>query len=155
VLNSLGSTVRDVATVHALPWHPGYSPARNQSRQRLAALSHANLSFLVVDCLAEVKHRWDLARSALNGNPPPVVVDPTAAGYFSGVSRVEAPVAAVQKAQFSSLTPLTGGEDADYDEPLYDSVASEDDYAVVDKEKKLSSLQINRLGASSVRKVLG
>lgn len=89
-----------------LPVNPDYSATRNQGRQKLARLTQVEFAALVLDVLKEIRRRQveiDTARG---------VVDTS-----TGISRL-----GVRNNCSSGLSD---------DEPLYDSVASDDDYYTI------------------------
>ena len=94
------------ALVPFLPLNPDYSSTRNQGRQKLARLTQPEFSALVVDVLKEVRRRQqeiDTARGTLGR------------GQHAQVSPGRQTTARLPRA--SNLSD---------DEPLYDSVASDD-----------------------------
>jgi G protein-coupled receptor kinase interacting protein 2 len=100
---------QNTVPVPFLPVNPDYSATRNQGRQKLARLTQAEFASLVLDVLKEIRRRQqeiDTARGVL----------PEVAGAMGrlGVSRA----------------PGRPGDLSD-DEPLYDSVASDDDYYTI------------------------
>ena len=111
------------ALVPFLPVNPDYSATRNQGRQKLARLTHQEFASLVVDVLKEIKRRQTEIETA------------------RGVKPVE-------------ITPVSGvqrrGSQSD-DEPLYDSVASDDDYYVIsDKDELKGGKHLPRLTEKAV-----
>ncbi|XP_014214077.1 ARF GTPase-activating protein GIT1 [Copidosoma floridanum] len=88
-----------------LPIHPQLSSTRNQGRQKLARFTPKEFATLIIDILTEAGHRHAMANSA----PLP---DPA--------------VSALRKEQLRKH-----GSQMSDDEPLYDSVASDDDYAAL------------------------
>jgi len=111
------------ALVPFLPVNPDYSATRNQGRQKLARLTHQEFASLVVDVLKEIKRRQTEIETA------------------KGVKPVE-------------ITPVSGvqrrGSQSD-DEPLYDSVASDDDYYVIsDKDELKGGKHLPRLTEKAV-----
>merc|ERR1719295_2221093 len=97
---------QNTVPVPFLPVNPDYSATRNQGRQKLARLTQAEFAALVLDVLKEIRRRQveiDTARG---------VVDTS-----SGISRL-----GVRNNCASGLSD---------DEPLYDSVASDDDYYTI------------------------
>ena len=96
-----------------LPVNPDYSATRNQGRQKLARLTHQEFASLVVDVLKEIKRRQTEIETA------------------RGVKPVE-------------ITPVSGGQmrgSQSDDEPLYDSVASDDDYYIISDKDELMGVK--------------
>ena len=106
---------RSGVLVPFLPVNPDYSATRNQGRQKLARLTDQEFAALVVDVLKEIKRRQ--------------VEIETAKGVKSDL------VPALTKLAVGGA--MRRGSQSD-DEPLYDSVASDDDYYVItDKDELL------------------
>lgn len=93
----------DRCAVPFLPVNPRLSSTRNQGRQKLARFTSKEFATLVIDLLIEASHRHKLA------NQPPLQ-DPM--------------ISALRREQSGKH-----GSQVSDDEPLYDSVASDDDYA--------------------------
>jgi len=112
---------QNTVPVPFLPVNPDYSATRNQGRQKLARLTDTEFAALVLDVLKEIKRRQveiDAARG--------VRTDVTQAMGRLGVSK------AYQR--------TSGLSD---DEPLYDSVASDDDYYIIQEREDT----VSRAGA--------
>merc|ERR1719495_2571164 len=117
--------MREIMEVPFLPVNPDYSATRNQGRQKLARLTHAEFAALVLDVLKEIRRRQveiDTARGVVETS--------------SGISRL-----GVRNNCSSGLSD---------DEPLYDSVASDDDYYTIQDrgEEARASLGANGRGVS-------
>eukprot|EP00088_Acartia_fossae_P047899 TRINITY_DN5206_c0_g1_i3.p1 TRINITY_DN5206_c0_g1~~TRINITY_DN5206_c0_g1_i3.p1 ORF type:complete len:797 (-),score=157.50 TRINITY_DN5206_c0_g1_i3:147-2498(-) len=101
-----------------LPLNPDYSATRNQGRQKLARLSLGEFTILAIDILKEAKRRQseiDLAR---------------------GITRTKFSPSAELNHTLQKLSlghPEFGIDD---DEPLYDSVASDDDYYNIEENEE-------------------
>jgi len=110
-----------------LPVNPDYSATRNQGRQKLARLTDQEFASLVVDVLKEIKRRQVEIETARGGFPMK------------------------QTSEVNQLSSMGGNSQSD-DEPLYDSVASDDDYYVIsDKDELLTGgKQPPRLKESAV-----
>ncbi|XP_046744368.1 ARF GTPase-activating protein GIT2 [Diprion similis] len=93
-------------TVPFLPVNPQLSSTRNQGRQKLARFTVQEFAILIIDLLTEAKQRHMLANAAPPQDPAVSLLrkEQTFANHASQVSD---------------------------DEPLYDSVASDDDYAAL------------------------
>ncbi|XP_043274265.1 ARF GTPase-activating protein GIT1 [Venturia canescens] len=100
------ATLPERCTVPFLPVNPQLSSTRNQGRQKLARFTPKEFATLIIDLLTEAGHRHTLANSA-------PLQDPV--------------VAMLRKEQ---IRGKHGSQMSD-DEPLYDSVASDDDYAAL------------------------
>ncbi|KAL7286050.1 hypothetical protein TKK_0019658 [Trichogramma kaykai] len=99
------SSLPERCIVPFLPIHPQLSSTRNQGRQKLARFTPKEFATLIIDILNEVAHRHSLS----NATPlqDPIVTSLKKDGFER------------QASQMSD------------DEPLYDSVASDDDYAAL------------------------
>jgi len=120
-----------------LPVNPDYSATRNQGRQKLARLTPQEFSALVVDVLKEIKRRQVEIESARGVS--------TTAVKYSPSSELN---------QTLTKLNLTGGLGGPHgcrastlsdDEPLYDSVASDDDYYIISDKDELLTRQQARL----------
>ena len=98
-----------------LPVNPDYGTTRNQGRQKLARLSEQEFHFLVVDVLKEIKRR----QTEINSNWPPG-------------SPLKSPLRenSTNRSAKPSFTKSLPGQQflVGDDEPIYDYVASDDDY---------------------------
>ncbi|XP_033212377.1 ARF GTPase-activating protein GIT1 isoform X3 [Belonocnema kinseyi] len=113
------ASLPDRCAVPFLPVNPRLSSTRNQGRQKLARFTPKELATLVIDLLTEAGHRHTLANNA-------PLQDPV--------------LLALRKEQFGKH-----GSQMSDDEPLYDSVASDDDYATFasDNVTRLSTALIS------------
>lgn len=93
----------ELASVPFLPVDPAYSATRNQGRQKLARFTASELRQLTADLLLEIHCRQSPLLAATTATVPAQRAD-TASRHLSRISD---------------------------DEPLYDSVASDEDYAVL------------------------
>lgn len=108
-----------------LPVNPDYSATRNQGRQKLARLTDQEFSSLVVDVLKEIRRRHCEIETA------------------RGVSKPSADIS-----QALNKLSVVGGAHSD-EEPLYDSVASDDDYYVIsEKEEVVARLESGRAASA-------
>ncbi|XP_076665674.1 ARF GTPase-activating protein GIT1 isoform X2 [Andrena cerasifolii] len=98
-------------TVPFLPVNPQLSSTRNQGRQKLARFTPKEFTTLIIDLLIEVRRRH-----MLTNNAP--VQDPA--------------VSMLRKEQLGKY-----GSQISDDEPLYDSVASDDDYALTSTDNTI------------------
>ena len=114
-----------------LPVNPDYSATRNQGRQKLARLTPTEFAALLVDVLKEVKRRQaeiDASRGLTQVKYSP------SAELNQTLHRLN--LAKVKGPQNLHHHLMRGSAFSD-DEPLYDSVASDDDYYNLDdKEDK-------------------
>uniref|UniRef100_A0A182WBD1 Arf-GAP domain-containing protein n=1 Tax=Anopheles minimus TaxID=112268 RepID=A0A182WBD1_9DIPT len=104
----------DSGAVPFLPTNPHLSATRNQGRQKLARFSQQEFAGLLMDVLLDAHRRQNMANLRPIDGPLPV-----------GLAQLKA----------ASLGPssLGGIRDSNLsdDEPLYDAVASDDDYAAL------------------------
>ncbi|KAJ8679879.1 hypothetical protein QAD02_015666 [Eretmocerus hayati] len=107
------ASLPDRCIVPFLPIHPQLSSTRNQGRQKLARFTPKEFATLIIDILTEAGHRHGVTH-----NKP--LQDPT--------------IAILRKEQ-----PGKRGSQMSDDEPLYDSVASDDDYAALGAESTSGS----------------
>ena len=104
-----------------LPVNPDYSATRNQGRQKLARMSEQEFSSLLVDVLKEVRRRQSEIETA------------------HGVSKPSTDIS-----QALNKLSVVGRPHSD-EEPLYDSVASDDDYYVIsEKDEMVARLESSR-----------
>lgn len=147
-LQNQSALVSDRCTVPFLPVNPDYSSTRNQGRQKLARFNAREFATLIIDILSEAKRRQA-------GIPSPLHT-PKDKDSSSGTTSISALLtdtpctaasAATASDTSSALVPITykpptnnnnKGEMTDDGEPLYDSVASEDDYTYVEQVEKLN-----------------
>eukprot|EP00090_Calanus_glacialis_P047134 TRINITY_DN9590_c0_g1_i1.p1 TRINITY_DN9590_c0_g1~~TRINITY_DN9590_c0_g1_i1.p1 ORF type:complete len:793 (-),score=277.42 TRINITY_DN9590_c0_g1_i1:161-2539(-) len=116
-----------------LPVNPDYSATRNQGRQKLARLTPQEFSALVVDVLKEVRRRQVEIDSARG-------VSTTAVKYSPSNELSQT----LTKLNLSSTLGCRASTLSD-DEPLYDSVASDDDYYIISDKDELLTRQQARL----------
>ncbi|XP_035907037.1 ARF GTPase-activating protein GIT1 [Anopheles stephensi] len=104
----------DSGAVPFLPTNPHLSATRNQGRQKLARFSQQEFAGLLMDVLLDAHRRQNMANLRPIDGPLPV-----------GLAQLKA----------AALAPALGGGIRDSnlsdDEPLYDAVASDDDYAAL------------------------
>ncbi|KYN16608.1 ARF GTPase-activating protein GIT2, partial [Trachymyrmex cornetzi] len=112
------ASLPEKCTVPFLPVNPQLSSTRNQGRQKLARFTPKEFTTLIVDLLVEAGRRHTLANNALQ-NPA---------------------VSMLRKEQLGKH-----GSQVSDDEPLYDSVASDDDYAALTSTDNTSSDISNQL----------
>ncbi|XP_031619745.1 ARF GTPase-activating protein GIT2 [Contarinia nasturtii] len=101
----------EIGAVPFLPTNPHLSATRNQGRQKLARFSPNEFMGLITDVLIDAKRRQNMA--ALRPLDAPMI-------DMSSISNT--------KIQHHHLERLSNLSD---DEPLYDAVASDDDYAAL------------------------
>nr|XP_012226584.1 PREDICTED: ARF GTPase-activating protein GIT1 [Linepithema humile] len=116
------ATLPEKCTVPFLPVNPQLSSTRNQGRQKLARFMPKEFTTLIVDLLVEASRRHMLATNTLQ-NPA---------------------VSLLRKEQLGKH-----GSQVSDDEPLYDSVASDDDYAALTSTDNTSSDVSNQLKISN------
>ncbi|KAH8252636.1 hypothetical protein KR032_000967 [Drosophila birchii] len=111
----------DHATVPFLPANPFLSATRNQGRQKLARFNRAEFAGLLTDVLVDAMRRQNMA----NLRP----LDATAPLHGGNQSLQSLPYVN----HSMRLGSFDGGHDPNLsdDEPIYDPVASDDDYAPV------------------------
>ncbi|XP_003707270.1 ARF GTPase-activating protein GIT1 [Megachile rotundata] len=102
---STTAALPEKCTVPFLPVNPQLSSTRNQGRQKLARFTPKEFATLIVDLLNEARRRHILANNASLQDPTGSVLRKEQLGKY--------------RSQMSD------------DEPLYDSVASDDDYALI------------------------
>ncbi|XP_063238160.1 ARF GTPase-activating protein GIT1 isoform X2 [Bacillus rossius redtenbacheri] len=112
-----------------LPVNPEFSTTRNQGRQKLARFSAREFANLVIDVLAEAKRRQSPTASVALPQDERTVQD-------SRVAR-----------RVGSLVPGKKDASDDDDEPLYDCVASDDDYLTPEEIARLAQ----KVGISSLQ----
>jgi len=100
-------------SVPFLPAHPELSASRNQARQKLGRLNPREFTTLLIDLLCEAKRRHLGTHLAIRGRNDRDHRLTKAYIYFFFLRNL------------GDSRMVFGREHADYDEPLYDSVASE------------------------------
>jgi len=126
--NKMESSSQASVLVPFLPVNPDYSATRNQGRQKLARLTAQEFSALVVDVLKEVRRRQveiDSARGVPKTSPS------------NELSQT------LTKLNLSSLG--CRASTLSDDEPLYDSVASDDDYYIISEKDEVITRQQARM----------
>merc|ERR1712142_471502 len=126
--NKMESSSQASVLVPFLPVNPDYSATRNQGRQKLARLTPQEFSALVVDVLKEVRRRQVEIDSARGVN--------TAGVKYSPSNELNQALTKMNLSRASALSD---------DEPLYDSVASDDDYYIISDKDELMTRQQARL----------
>ncbi len=110
-----------------LPVNPDYSATRNQGRQKLARLTPTEFAALLVDVLKEVKRR----QTEIDSSRGLVQVK------YSPSAELNQTLHRLNLAKVKGPHHMMRGSALSDDEPLYDSVASDDDYYNLDdKEDK-------------------
>lgn len=107
------SIVSERLTVPHLPVNPELSTTRNQGRQKLARFNAREFATLVVDILNDARRRQ-------TGIMSPVQT-PKEPDKLSGMTLLQRPIS-------KTVSALSD------DEPLYDSVASDEDYSSIDTQ---------------------
>lgn len=112
-----------------LPVNPALSAPRNQGRQKLARLSAAEMAALLRDILMDASRRQHIATLKPNCN------------NFMSLDYLDSILIFILNLFFVAISiPQKGNVNVSYlkqmthlsdDEPLYDSVASDDDYAAL------------------------
>ena len=111
-----------------LPVNPDYSATRNQGRQKLARLTQTEFASLAIDVLKEIKRRQQEI-DASRGYPQV---------KYSPSAELNQTLQKLNLARTLGASTVRGSALSD-DEPLYDSVASDDDYYNIDeKEDKVT-----------------
>jgi len=131
--NKIESSSQASVLVPFLPVNPDYSATRNQGRQKLARLTAQEFSALVVDVLKEVRRR-QLEIDSARG------ISTTAVKYSPSHELNQT----LTKLNLSNSTGCRASALSD-DEPLYDSVASDDDYYIISEKDELVTRQQARL----------
>ncbi|KAK2177809.1 hypothetical protein NP493_577g00006 [Ridgeia piscesae] len=123
---SNNSLVSDRQTVPFLPVNPEFSATRNQGRQKLARFNAREFATLIIDILSDAKRRQQ-------GSPgsPPV----TATRKDKGLK-----MEAVEGLRVKTLRTNSMLSD---DEPLYDSVASDEDYASIGDSHSAKGIKVD------------
>lgn len=128
-----GTMVVDRCTVPFLPVNPEYSSTRNQGRQKLARFNNREFMTLIIDMLSE-------ARLRLLGLAPIAVAGQKHRGNLP-----------TRQLTVSTLSRVEGAAISD-DEPLYDSVASDDESLL---DQNLAAVQSARQRARLHERVNG
>jgi len=128
--NKIESSSQANVLVPFLPVNPDYSATRNQGRQKLARLTPQEFSALVVDVLKEIRRRQVEIDSARGVS--------TIAVKYSPSNELNQ---TLTKLNLSGPRASTLSDD----EPLYDSVASDDDYYIISDKDELMTRQQARL----------
>ncbi|GLH03995.1 Uncharacterized protein GBIM_09792 [Gryllus bimaculatus] len=122
---SASSLPIDHCAVPFLPVNPEFSSTRNQGRQKLARFNAREFAMLIIDILSDAKRRQSPTTTSL------ILPHEAKEGLHSKLSK-------------SALTPINNtavlkrkSEISD-DEPLYDSVASDEDYLTAEQIAALS-----------------
>jgi len=131
--NKIESGSQASVLVPFLPVNPDYSATRNQGRQKLARLTPQEFSALVVDVLKEIRRRQVEIDSARG-------ISTTAVKYSPSNELSQT----LTKLNLSSTMGCRASALSD-DEPLYDSVASDDDYYIISDKDELLTRQQARL----------
>ncbi|XP_050410103.1 ARF GTPase-activating protein GIT2 isoform X1 [Patella vulgata] len=108
------TTVSDRTTVPFLPVNPDLSTTRNQGRQKLARFNKREFTTLIIDILNDARRRQTGITS-----PVQTPKDPNKSLSYIGL-----PSSASRQSKVASAFSD--------EEPLYDSVASDDDYSSID-----------------------
>jgi len=141
--SKLEPTNQNSVVIPFLPVNPDYSATRNQGRQKLARLTHIEFTALAIDVLKEIKRRQqeiDTSRVIV-----PVKFSPSAELNHT-----------LQKLNLARNTGGLSSSALSDDEPLYDSVASDDDYYNIDeKDEKADRRSSFYKDRQSVRESLG
>ncbi|TRY63725.1 hypothetical protein TCAL_04914 [Tigriopus californicus] len=114
-------SAKNAAVIPFLPVNPDYGTTRNQGRQKLARLSAKEFSILVLDILKEIRRRQNEMDSKWPpGQKMPSPLRETPVGTLRGSAKVgQTKSLPVQRVLSSTVSD---------DEPIYDHVASDDDY---------------------------
>uniref|UniRef100_A0A182N9G0 Arf-GAP domain-containing protein n=1 Tax=Anopheles dirus TaxID=7168 RepID=A0A182N9G0_9DIPT len=107
----------DTGGVPFLPTNPHLSATRNQGRQKLARFSQQEFAWLLMDVLLDAHRRQNMANLRPIDGPLPAGLAQLKANVSSGAT-----ASAAGGIRDSNLSD---------DEPLYDAVASDDDYAAL------------------------
>ncbi|KAI0238320.1 ARF GTPase-activating protein GIT2 [Lamellibrachia satsuma] len=123
---SNNSLVSDRQTVPFLPVNPEFSATRNQGRQKLARFNAREFATLIIDILSDAKRRQQ-------GSPvsPPV----TSMHKDKGLK-----MELVEGLRVKALRTNSMLSD---DEPLYDSVASDEDYASIGDSHSAKGIKVD------------
>lgn len=127
------------SVVPFLPVNPEYSATRNQGRQKLARFSAREFATLIIDILADARRRQNcpattsslvISQEAVGGNKYQHRQHPMEASKTSIMTSSKHPV-------LSAIAGTKHRSEVSDDEPLYDSVASDEDYVGTDQLKLL------------------
>lgn len=119
----------DHCAVPFLPVNPEFSSTRNQGRQKLARFNAREFAMLIIDVLSDAKRRQSLAAHSL--------------------ALPHEPKDLQSKLLQSCLSPLNNASvlkrksEISDDEPLYDSVASDEDYLTAEQVAALTQRILN------------
>jgi len=155
--NKLEPSSQNSAVIPFLPVNPDYSATRNQGRQKLARLTHMEFASLAIDVLKEIRRRQQEIDACKGTGAIHVKYSPSA--------ELNHTLQKLNLARTIGATSIRGSGLSD-DEPLYDSVASDDDYYNIDdkeekflnhismyKERKLTTDRDSIAASSSVNTV--
>ena len=109
IYSSNNSQTIDRQVIPFLPVNPHFSSTRNQGRQKLARLNHKEFAQLIVDILSEIRRRV----FGISGDTPKDVKNISSKN--------------LQKKSVRKVAQNSDSSSDDDSEPLYDSVASEDE----------------------------
>ena len=125
--SKLEANAQNSIVIPFLPVNPDYSATRNQGRQKLARLTHTEFASLSIDVLKEIKRR----QQEIDASRGFVQVK------YSPSAELNQTLQKLNLARTLGTSIVRGSALSD-DEPLYDSVASDDDYYNIDeKEDKI------------------
>ncbi|KAJ9596708.1 hypothetical protein L9F63_012266, partial [Diploptera punctata] len=124
-LKSSTTLAPERCTVPFLPVNPEFSSTRNQGRQKLARFNAREFATLIIDILSDAKRRQSPTVSLLQ------------ASEFKGVQNSK-----VAGNPQKNLQAVRKSEVSD-DEPLYDSVASDEDYIAAEQMAILAQQAAN------------
>lgn len=140
----LENSAPSAVVIPFLPVNPDYSATRNQGRQKLARLTQQEFGALVVDVLKEIKRRQGEI-DQVQGTTTTTKKSPPSASYELNQTLQRLNLAkkdsGAKNTSLAASTYSRAGDISD-DEPLYDSVASDDDYYLInDKSEALAKKQ--------------
>lgn len=136
--NKLEPNSQNSVVVPFLPVNPDYSATRNQGRQKLARLTDAEFAALSIDVLKEIKRRQNEIDSSRGFTK----------FKYSPSAELNQTLQKLNLARTLGAGKMRDSALSD-DEPLYDSVASDDDYYNIDDkdEKKMRHLSMYKAGS--------
>ncbi|XP_071542552.1 ARF GTPase-activating protein GIT2 isoform X3 [Panulirus ornatus] len=156
-LQNQSALVSDRCTVPFLPVNPEFSSTRNQGRQKLARFNAREFATLIIDVLSDAKRRQtgmsspcgtpkdkdSSGTSSSTGLTATAVTDSLSSTASTGLITTAVSDTPSGPPSLSFNNTITAnnnnkGEMTDDGEPLYDSVASEDDYSYVEQMQKLA-----------------
>jgi len=114
-----GSGGKNAVIIPFLPVNPDFGTTRNQGRQKLARLSNQEFHFLVTDVLKEIRRR-QTEMSVSSPMKSPLRESAARSHTNQGFTK--------SLPQFLPGVPGVTSAGADPDDPIYDYVASDDDY---------------------------